>query len=68
MKVGPTLRPHGPLPGFSVHGILQARNLERVVILLPTEGSNLGLLHHRQILYCLSHLGILYLFTKCFYK
>ena len=39
-------QPHGcSLPGSSVHGILQARTL----------GSNLGLLHGRQIPYRLSH-------------
>ena len=43
------------LPGSSVHGILQ----ERIQIVLPcplqgiflTQGSNLGVLHYRQILY-----------------
>ena len=35
----------------SVHGILQAR------ILQATQGSNLGLLHCRQVLYHLSHEG-----------
>ena len=44
------------LPGFSVHGILQARILEWVAISLsrgifPTQGLNPGRLHHRQILY-----------------
>ena len=43
-------------PGSSVHGILQARILEWVAISLlqgifPTQESNLGLLHCRQILY-----------------
>ena len=38
-------------PGSSVHGILQARMLEWIKI-FPTQGSNLGLLHSRQILYC----------------
>ena len=45
----------------AVHGILQAKILEWVVILFPkifpTQGSNPGLLHCRQILYSLSHLG-----------
>ena len=46
-------------PGSSVHGILQARILEWVAISLlqgvfPTQGSNPGLLHRRQILYSLS--------------
>ena len=47
-------------PGSSVHGILQVRILEWVAIsfsggILPTQGSNPGLLHCRQILYCLSY-------------
>ena len=46
--------------GSSVHGILQERILEWVAIpfsrgIFPTQGSNLGLLHCRQILYHLSH-------------
>ena len=50
------------LPGFSVHGIFQARILEWVANFLllgifSTQGLNLGLLHCRQILYCLSHQG-----------
>ena len=50
------------LPGFSVHGILQARILELVAIsfsrgMFPTQGSNPGLLHCRQILYQLSYKG-----------
>ena len=51
-------------PGFSVHGILQVRILEWVAIsfsrgssIFPTQGSNPGLPHCRQILYHLSHLG-----------
>ena len=45
---------------YTVHGILQARILEWVAIpfsrgVLPTQGSNTGLLHCRQILYQLSH-------------
>ena len=48
-------------PGFSVHGILQARILERVAIsfsrgIFPSRASNPGLLHCRQILYYLSHI------------
>ena len=44
------------LPGFSVHGILQARILEWVAIsfsrgIFPTQGLNPGLLHYRQILH-----------------
>ena len=50
------------LPGSSVHGIFQARILEWVAIsfsrrIFPTQGSNLGLLHCRQMLYHLSHQG-----------
>ena len=41
-------------PVSSVHGILQARTLEWVVILF-SQGSNLSLLHCGQILYYLSH-------------
>ena len=49
----------GP-PGSSVHGILQARILEWAAIpfsrgIFLTQGSNLGLLHCRQILNHLSH-------------
>ena len=50
------------LAGSSLYGILQARVLEWVAIsfsrgIFPTQGSNLGLLHCRQILYHLSHQG-----------
>ena len=50
------------LPGSSVHGIFQARVLEWVAIsfsrvIFPTQGSNPGLLHRRQMLYRLSHQG-----------
>ena len=50
------------LPGFSVHGIFQARILEWGAIafsqgIFPTQGSNLGLPHCRQTLYRLSHQG-----------
>ena len=49
-------------PGSSVHGILQVRMLEWVAIpfsrgIFLIQGSNLGLLHCRQILYHLSHQG-----------
>ena len=59
------------LPGSSVHGILQARILECAVIhfskgFSPRQGSNLGLLHCRQILYYLSHQGSPYMFAWCF--
>ena len=50
------------LPGSSAHGISSGKNtgvscqfiLQRI---LPTQGSNPGLLHCRQILYHLSHQG-----------
>ena len=50
------------LLGFSVHGILLARILEWVAVpplqgIFPTQGSNLGLLHGRRILYHLSCKG-----------
>ena len=44
------------LPGSSVHGILQARTLEWVVM-PSSRGSNPGLLNCKWILYCLSHQG-----------
>ena len=44
-------------PGSSVHGIRQARMLEWVAIPFQTQGWNQGLLHCRQILYCLSRQG-----------
>ena len=49
-------------PGSSVHGIFQGRILKWVAIpfsrgIVPTQGSNLGLLHCRKILYRLSHQG-----------
>ena len=52
---------YSPL-GSSVHGILQARILEWAAIsfsrgIFLTQGSNLGLLHCRQILYHLSYQG-----------
>ena len=50
---------HYSQPAFSVHGILQAEILQWAAILsqgiFPTQGSNLSLLHGRQILYRLSH-------------
>ena len=50
------------LPGSSVHGLLQARILEWAFvpfsrIIFPTQGLKAGLLHCRQILYCLSYQG-----------
>ena len=58
--VSSSLRPHG----LKVHGILQARILEWVSHFLlqgifPTQGSNQGLPHCRQILDQLSHKGSL---------
>ena len=52
------------LSGSSVHGILQAKTLEWVVIpffkgIFPTQRQILGLLHCRWILYQLSHQGSL---------
>ena len=62
----PTLRDpmNCSLPGSSVHGILQARILEWVAFsfsrrIFMTQGAKSGLLHCRQILYCLSHRGSL---------
>ena len=48
------------LSGSSVHGIFQARVLEWIAIsfskgIFPTQESNLGLPHCRQMLYRLSH-------------
>ena len=47
------------LLGYSVHGILQARILEWVAI--PFSRGSPGLLHCRQILYCLTHQGDLFI-------
>ena len=50
----------GSPPGSSVHGIFQARILEWVAMPSsrePSQGSNPGLPHCRQILYGLSHQG-----------
>ena len=50
-------------PGSSVHGILQERRLGKYISFsrgtFPTQESNPGLLHCRQILYHLSHQGSL---------
>ena len=48
--------------GYTVHGILQARILECTALpfsrgIFPTQGSNLGLLLCKLILYQLSHKG-----------
>ena len=53
---------HFSLPGSSIHGNLKTRILEWVSHSLlqgifPTQGSDSGLLHCRQILQCLSHQG-----------
>ena len=46
------------LPGSSVHGIFQAVDSHSLVQgIFLTQGSNLSLLHCRQILYCMSHQG-----------
>ena len=50
------------LSGVSVHGIFQARILEWGAVpllqgIFLTQGLNLGLLHCRRVLYCLSHQG-----------
>ena len=54
-----SLRPHElcSLPGSSVHRVLQARILEWVQGIFPSQESNRGLPHSRQILYQLSHQG-----------
>ena len=49
-------------PGFSVHGDSPGKNTEvgshsLLQGIFPTQGSNLGLLHCRRVLYCLSHQG-----------
>ena len=56
-------------PGSSAHGIFQARVLEwgchfLLQGIFPTQGSNLGLPHCRQIFYQLSYKGSLKLFQK----
>ena len=52
------------LPGCSVPGLFPGKNTGMgchflLQGIIPTQGSNLGLLHCRQILYCLSHQGSL---------
>jgi len=52
-------------PGSSIHGTLQARILQWVAIpfskgIFPIQGSNPDLLHHKQILYHLSHREVLH--------
>ena len=73
--ISDSLWPHGDgPPGFSVHGIFQARILDGCHFLLPgifpTQGLNPHLLHCKWILYWLSHQGgpilsILILVSKC---
>ena len=51
-------------PGSSVHGLLQARILKWAAIPFsrgssPSQGSNPGLPHFRQILYHVSHQGVI---------
>ena len=51
---------HKNLPGSCIHGILQEYQVGSQSLLqriFPTQGSNLGLLHCRRILYHLSHQG-----------
>jgi len=47
------------LPGSSVHGDSPGKNAgvdcNALLQIFPTQGSNLGLLHCRQILHCVSH-------------
>ena len=50
------------LPGSSVHGDSPGKNTRvgchaLLQGIFPTQGLNPGLLHYRQILYCLSHEG-----------
>ena len=59
-----SLRPHGlySSPGSSVHGDSPGKNTSvgchaLFQEIFPTQGSNPGLPHCRQILYCLSHQG-----------
>ena len=54
---------------YTAHGILQARILEWVAFpfsrgIFPTQGSNPGLLHCREILYQLSHKGSYIIFKS----
>ena len=54
--------PMGCLPGSSVHGDSPGKNTgvgchALLQGIFPTQGSNLGLPHYRQILYCLSYQG-----------
>ena len=62
--VSDSLRPHGlySLPGSSVHGDSPGKNTRvgfyaLLLGIFPTQESNSGLLHCRQILYRLSHEG-----------
>ena len=48
----------GKIPGVGCHYLLQG--------IFPTQGSNLGLLHCRQTLYCLSHKGVSLLVISLF--
>ena len=59
-----TLQPHGlrRLPGFSIHGDSPGKNVgvgchALLQGIFPTQGSNPGLPHCRQNLYCLSNQG-----------
>ena len=50
----------GKTPGVDCYSLFQG--------IFPTQGSNLGLLHCRQVLYHLSHQGSLYMYTHSFFE
>ena len=55
-------------PGSSVHGILQAKIRDMICHsplqgIFPTQRSNLGRPHSRQVLYCVSYLGSPYMYV-----
>ena len=54
------------LPGSSIRGIFQARVGCHFLLqgIFPTQGSNPGLLHYRQMLYLLSHQGGPYIYLS----
>ena len=60
------------LPGSSVMEFSRQEYWSGLLSLLQgifqTQGSNLGLLHYRQILYHLSHLGNQYVVCVCIYN
>ena len=60
-------------PGSSVHGDFPGKNTgvgchSLLQGIFPTQGSNLGLLHCGQILYCLSHQGSPWAWEETFIK